>query len=440
MLRSFRRCSILRQYALVLLPKRTFLTNEYKCNEAWKLQISSPILTKVNLNDFYNILDQNFLSKGIISAIDVDIFANAVRDPVYLEELKDLLHKLRLSAETGNTLESTHHATIRNYMEFGNIQELIQILQDPLNFGVFLDFYTANMLLDKLITSQEYEYASNVASFIMLQEDFTNDITNTLCQYASYKYLSEYMGPSEEPIISQEENKKKEEIKIRIKFLRNPYFDDHFDIKDLKTLSGKTLALMSKSSNDNVSCNLQIIGWLFYKKYDKLFSLCKQVAEKKNFKLCTEVVELINKEIELLEEDTKIILCQCIEVLNKAPVADTKLENSLKIAIENAINRIQNKDIAAQKKLFSNWEQIREDKLEAQSKRLDRANRIKNIMEKQKQMQVEEQKLWFFENEEDIDLQIEEKEKLEDTSSVKKTGQQKDDEDYIPPEILPKRK
>lgn len=355
MLRSFRRCSILRQYALVLLPKRTFLTNEYKSNEAWKLQISSPILTKVNLNDFYNILDQNFLSKGIISAIDVDIFANAVRDPVYLEELKDLLHKLRLSAETGNTLESTHHATIRNYMEFGNIQELIQILQDPLNFGVFLDFYTANMLLDKLITSQEYEYASNVASFIMLQEDFTNDITNTLCQYASYKYLSEYMGPSEEPIISQEENKKKEEIKIRIKFLRNPYFDDHFDIKDLKTLSGKTLALMSKSSNDNVSCNLQIIGWLFYKKYDKLFSLCKQVAEKKNFKLCTEVVELINKEIELLEEDTKIILCQCIEVLNKAPVADTKLENSLKIAIENAINRIQNKDIAAQKKVsFTN--------------------------------------------------------------------------------------
>lgn len=55
-------------------------------------------------------------------------------------------------------------------------------------------------------------------------------------------------------------------------------------------------------------------------------------------------------------------------------------------------------------------------------------------------MQVEEQKLWFFENEEDIDLQIEEKEKLEDTSSVKKTGQQKDDVDYIPPEILPKRK
>lgn len=91
--------------------------------------------------------------------------------------------------------------------------------------------------------------------------------------------------------------------------------------------------------------------------------------------------------------------------------------------------------------LFANWEQIREDKLEEQSKRLDRANRMKLIEEKQKQMQVEEQKLWFFENEEDIDLQIEEKEKLEDTSSVKqKMSKKKDDENYIPPEILPKRR
>ncbi|XP_023949330.2 uncharacterized protein LOC112053940 [Bicyclus anynana] len=438
MLRSLTKCIDLKHCSRTLVPKCTFLTNEYKCNEAWNVQISSPILTKVNLNDFYNILEQNFSSKGVISAIDVDIFANAVKDPAYLDELKDLLHKLRLSAETGNTLESTHHATIRNYMEFGNIPELIQILKDPLNFGVFLDFYTANILLDKLITSQSYDHASNVASFIMLQEDFSNDITNTLCQYASYKYLSEYKSPENEPVV-QENNKKKEEIKIRIKYLRNPYFDDHFDIQDLKTLSGKTLAWISKKGHDNLSCNLQIIGWLFYQKYEQLLLLCNELIENKTFKLHNEVLDLINKEIETQSDDTKAVLSQCIDVLSNAAITETKLEHSIKISIENAINRTQNKDIAAQKELFSRWEQIREDKLEEQSKRLDRANRMKNILEQQKQMQVEEQKLWFFENEEQIDLQIEEKEKLEDTS-VKKSTKQKDDENYIPPEILPKRK
>lgn len=351
MLCSFRRCIYQRHCARFLIPKRTFLTNEYKCSDAWNVQKSSPILTKVNLNDFYNILDQNFASKGVLSAIDVDIFANAVRDAAYLDELKDLLHKLRLSAETGNTLESTHHATIRNYIEFGNIPELIQILRDPLNFGVFLDFYTANILLDKLITSESYEHASNVASFIMLQEDFTNDITNTLCQYATYKYLSQYTAPTEEEPVSQEDNKKKEEIKIRVKFLRNPYFDDHFDIQDLKTLSGKTLAWISKNSTDNVSCNLQIIGWLFYKKYEKLLSLCKELAANKTFKLYSEVVELLNKEAETQQEATKTLLGQCVHVLDKVAMAEIKLEDLLKIAIENAINRTQNKDIAAQKQV-----------------------------------------------------------------------------------------
>ena len=90
--------------------------------------------------------------------------------------------------------------------------------------------------------------------------------------------------------------------------------------------------------------------------------------------------------------------------------------------------------------MFKNFEIVREQKLKEQSERLDRAKRILSIEEKQKQLQTEEQKLWFFDNEENIDLQIEEKEQLIDTSITKEVAQQKSDENYIPPEILPKRK
>lgn len=351
MFRNFRRCVLKNNYTQYFISKQTFLTNEYKCIEAWNSQTSSPLLTKVNLHDFYNILDQNYSSKGVISAIDVDVFANAVKDPAYLDELKDLLHKLRLSAETGNTLESTNHATIRNFIEFGNLQDLVQILKDPLNFGLFLDFYTANILLDKLITSENYELGANVASLIMLQEDYSNEITNTLCQYASYKYLSEHkVSPQEQPP-QEEKNKKIEEIKIRVKFLRNPYFDDHFDITDLQLLSGKTLAWISRSSNDNVNCNLQLIGWLFYKKYDEMLSLCENLVATKTFKVYTELIDFIKRESEHAEENTKKYLAKTIEILSKTPLADIKLEESIKILVENAINKIQNRDISDQKEV-----------------------------------------------------------------------------------------
>lgn len=61
------------------------------------------------------------------------------------------------------------------------------------------------------------------------------------------------------------------------------------------------------------------------------------------------------------------------------------------------------------------------------------------IQEQQKELMEEEQKLWFFDNEEKIDLQIEEKEKLLITSATKQKSTIKlSDENYIPPEIVPK--
>lgn len=51
---------------------------------------------------------------------------------------------------------------------------------------------------------------------------------------------------------------------------------------------------------------------------------------------------------------------------------------------------------------------------------------------------MEEQKLWFFENEEKIDLEIESKEKLH--TSTEKNDINISEDNYIPPEILPKRK
>ncbi|KAI5641993.1 mitochondrial 28S ribosomal protein s27 domain-containing protein [Phthorimaea operculella] len=365
MLRSFRRIPVRNSYLSIYIQKQTFLTNDYKCTDAWNAQTSSPILTKVNLNDFYNILDQNFSSKGVISAIDVDIFANAVKDSVYLEELKDLLHKLRKSAETGNTLESTHHATIRNFIEFGHVEELLDILKDPLNFGVFLDDYAANILLDKLITDGDYEKAACVASLVVLQEEYTNEITCALCQYACYKFITNYSPPAAEPA-PEEKKKKVEELKIQI-------------------------------------------------------------------------IDLMKKESESVEGETKEVLEKCVSLLSKVDTADTALEESLKVTIENAINKVQTNDIKQQQQLFKSWAQIREEKLEEQTKRLDRAKRMQLIQERQDQMKQEEQRLWFFENEEAIDLQIEEKEKLVEAPTGKKATA-KTDEEYIPPEILPKRK
>ncbi|KAJ8724975.1 hypothetical protein PYW07_015933 [Mythimna separata] len=441
MLRNCRKVFFKNNVCPIIIHKKNFLSNEYKCTEAWNNMNSSPVFNKISIPDFYNVLDQNYASKGVISAIDVDMFANAIKDGSHLEELKDLLHKLRTTAETGNMLDSTQQATVRNFIEYGEIKELVEILKDPLNFGVFLDDYTANILLDKLITLPDFQLAARVASLIMLQEEFNNEITCTLCQYACYKYISSYTPEPTEPAPAAEKNKKVEEIKIRVKFLRNPFFDDHFDIKDTHTLSGKTLAWISERASNNLNNNLQIIGWLAYKKYDKLSAFCEKMSSDKSFKVNKEVLELLQKENATAEAESKAILENCFTTLSKSEQnSETSLEESLKVAIENAINKLHKNDVSQQKQLFQSWAKLRDEKLEEQAQRLDRARRIQLIQQKQNEMKDQEQKLWFFENEDQIDLQIEEKEKLVDKTVLKKTATKTSDENYIPPEIRPKRK
>lgn len=357
MLKNLRYCIYKRKQLTTFIQYQTFLTNDYQCSEAWNSQRTTPIINQVNLNDFYNVIDQNYSSKGVISPIDVDIFANAIRDTYHLEELKDLLHKLRLSAETGNMLESTHQATIRNYLQFGNIEELLTILKDPLSFGVFLDEFTANILLDKLVTSSSFEQAANVAALIMLQEEYNNEISNSLCQYACFKYIMGYSRPPE-PEVVPDKKKKVDEIKIRIKFLRNPYYDDHFDIKDVFVLSGKTLAWISEKKSDNVNINLQMIGCLVYKKYDKLLHLCEASAKNTSFKVFAEVIELIKREINFVEQDSKSELETSISILEKVNQVDSSLEESITNCIENAINKFQTRDIESQKQVCTKYSDI----------------------------------------------------------------------------------
>lgn len=324
--------------------QRTFLTKEYRCSDAWNKINFSGVTNNINLDDFYNQLDQNYSSKGAISAIDIDIFANSIRDASHLEELKDLLYKLRLSAETGNMLESTHHATVRNFISFGYIEELLHILKNPLGYGVFLDDFTANILLDELLTQKRFTLAAEVAALIMLQEEYTNEITSNLSKYACFKYVMQYKPPVSN--LPEEQPKKVEEKKIRIKFLRNPYFDDHFDIKDTYTLSGKTLAWMSEQSNDNLNNNLQLIGWLIYKKYDKLTTLCEIMTNSPSFKLYAEVMDIFNKEKSMTEAQETLDIY--INLLNKSKKAEETLEEALNVEIENAINRKHNNDVLAQ--------------------------------------------------------------------------------------------
>lgn len=302
---------------------RTFLSDAYKCTEAWQARLDTPVLQQIKATPFYYDLEKKFQQHGQVCAVDIDIYVNKINDNTHLDELADIVHKLRLTAETSNALDSTSHAVIRHHLDFGNddIVNLIHILDDRLSYGIFLDSYTANLALDRLLKLKNYRLAAKISSILMLQDNFDNAINRTLSLYSCYKYLEDPQ-PFEEPIKIDAEaeaaaaaaaaaatvstdaksakarkgKKKTEEIRVRVKFLRNEFFDDHFDLRNSQHLVGKTFLSIARYSEDGaINNSIKLLGYCFYEKYDEGCKFIESLANSPN--LYAEAIEITKQQL-----------------------------------------------------------------------------------------------------------------------------------------------
>lgn len=371
----------------------------------------------------------------------------------YVDEMADMVHKLRMTEEASNALDSTAHALVRNLAENNQIEFLLQILRDPLNYGVFLDTYSACLLLDKLLEEQRFTAAAEVASLMMLQEDFGNDLSRALCLLAAYKYLDQPEPFVKDDKVEPEPAKnapppppqakgkkgKKEELRVRVKFLRNAYFDDHFDLKEAQHLVGKTLVRLSAELPKEVARSSQLLGLCLYEKYEDCLALLSQLS--KGDVLHRDVIQRAVKGLEATPRDSeeyRSVLDQLQGLPERVSLApeSPSFEGQVVSLVQEAVARLEKETVATQEQVYQNWIAMRDQRLQDEVLRLRRASSVREFEQLAKDMEMEEKRLWFFENEEQIELEIESKEvHYPKRWHGKKKNPRVVDEGYVPPEI-----
>lgn len=397
---------------------RTFLSQAYYCNEVWEHRLRSPVLNKVNVYELYQDLDQRITKTGEISPVDVDIFANVAKEESFIEEVIDVIHKLRSSAAASNTLESTSHAVTRLLMQHKKYDDLLKLLSDRLNYGIFLDFYTANLLMDIFYLNNDFVSGVRVASQLMLQEEREHQLSVNLSLLHCYKYLTNPQDWPQEPQIEEPE----EEIKVRVKYLRNPYFDDHFDLSDPNQIVGKTLWMLTKDNNDILNTSLHILGLELHGKTEKASEILNQIIND-NKKLYAEILNI-------LPEDN-IIRKTAASISESGNVEELLIKK-----VKDSERTFAEKDISLQCEKYLKWEQQRKEAIEEQYEKLLIQKKLTNIEDIQRQLKERETKLWFFENEEKLELAINAKRVFYPKRWFgKKKAPRKINEGYIPPEI-----
>ena len=430
------------------LSKRNYLTESYKLNQEWAERLKTPILQKVNVENLYVEIDSKFSQQKKISPVDVDIYANKIIDNRHMDEIADLMHKLRSTEEATNLFDSTQHALVRNYIENNNIGSLVHILNHRTDYGVFLDYYTANMLLDELIKQQNFKYGARFATIFALQEEFENPITTWMSLFTCYKFLpnletfDDLVVKEEEPAAVEKPKKKKEEIKVRVKFIINPYFDDHFDLKDTNHLLGKTFLYLAdevESTNETLSNSLKLLGYTLYDKFEKGNSFLEKAKQGSFFKETIEIVKSLAEKVENLDANEPAK--QFFDTVGTlSSLKEEKVTDLIENHIKNAVKEQEAKDIEQQKKIYLSWIEERDAKLNEEMNRLNRIQRLLQIEKIQDELKEEEKKLWFFENEDKIELEIEDKRVYYPKRWFgKKKKPRVIDENYIPPDVDKRR-
>lgn len=297
---------------------------------------------------------------------------------------------------------------------------MLDLLDDRLNYGIFLEYYEANILMNKLIKDKNYACAARVAVQLMLQEELDHDLSVHLAVLSCFLYVVNPTGWPEEPAPAPQP---KEEIKVRVKFLRNPYFDDHFDLRNPNHIVGKTLTKLCSKTDNVLFQNLHVLGLVLHEKNDQALEALKNLNG-----IYKEIVPILEKN-ELLKD-----------VVSSMKIIDENVQSELEVLIKEAFKKCGESDIKQQKEIYQRWDKERLDALEEQKQRLLRIQRLESIEKTRKDLQSQEQKLWFFENEDKIDLQI-------DSNKIyyrkrwfgKLKKPRKIDENYVPPEIVAKR-
>lgn len=415
---------------------RTLLSDAYYCRDAWNERLEDPVLRNVDIDKYFVDLSKKFGSKTKASAVDVDIYLNKITNKDYAVEFENVLHRLRRSRNSADTLPSTPAAAVRFFMDSGQYDVLLKILQNRLDYGVFPDCYSSNLLMDAFLELGNHRDATKVAIQMMLQEDVGNAVSRILAVYACHMYLRE---PKPEPWnpnppAAAEEEDDDEEIYVRVPNITNPFFDDHFDLNEPNQLIGKTLVLFCDGVDDLLHRSYYLVGLGLYQKWHKAAELLEAATIQGGGAefVTRSAVDMFRTELTregAEEDDVRKRLETALKALE--PRCSSADLHALASESLEKIGELEAADIEAQKRNFVSWREQRQRALQEQTTLFLRQQTIEAIRARKKELGQKEELLYAFENWDQIEMKMAEVQADMDQLADKENVQ----EEYIPPEV-----